>query len=65
MSIKTQEYPEWAKIPENYDFSHTQEDLTKHENKFKFRTDAVWEKYKLLDFFRVYYKIFRFDKNTN
>lgn len=64
MPIQTQQYPEWAKIPENYDFSHTEEDLQKHSGKFSFRTDAVWEKHKLLDFFRAYFRVFRFDKNS-
>jgi hypothetical protein len=28
---------------------------------FRLRTDAVWEKQKLFDFFRLYYKNFLFD----
>lgn len=64
MSIQTEEYPDWAKMPEDYDFSHKQEDLDKQTPKIKFRTDAVWEKFKLLDFFRSYYKIFYFDKES-
>ena len=65
MSIQNEEYPDWAKMPEDYDFSHSPEDLKKYESKLKFRTDAVWEKFKLLDFFRVHYKIFRFDKSSD
>lgn len=29
------------------------------------RTDAVWEKFKLKEFFRLYYKAFYFDPRTS
>ena len=37
-------------------------DFTKFEKDFKLRTDAVWEKSKLQDYFRLYYKTFLFDR---
>lgn len=54
-------YPDWAKIPQNYDFSSVGMDWTKFHKYFRLRTDAVWEKTKLRDFFRSYHKFFIFN----
>ena len=66
MELKTSfKYPEWAKMPENYDFQTKSKDWSEYWSNFILRTDAVWEKYKLLDYFRCYYKVFEFDKEEN
>ncbi len=63
MELKTPfKYPEWAKMPAQYDFSTKGKDWTQYYTDFLLRTDAVWEKQKLLDYFRGYYKFFQFDK---
>ena len=36
-------------------------DWSEFENDYLLRTDAVWEKSKLRDVFRLYYKCFYFD----
>lgn len=54
-------YPEWAKMPKEYDFNTKGKDWKAFEREYLLRTDAVWEKSKLLDFFRLYYKCFYFD----
>jgi len=43
-------------MPKNYDFSVRNVDWTQYKNDFILRTDAVWEKSKLLDIFYVQYK---------
>lgn len=48
-------YPSWAKMPENYDFSTTGMDWSNFYKEFILRTDAVWEKSKLKDVFRLYH----------
>lgn len=39
------------KMPKNYDFSVRNVDWRQYEDDFLLRTDAVWEKSKLLDVF--------------
>ena len=59
MELKTSfKYPEWAKMPENYDFCTKNKNWSKYWTDFLLRTDAVWEKQKLLDYFRCFYKVF-------
>ena len=63
MELKTSfKYPDWAKMPKDYDFSTKNKNWSQYWTNFMLRTDAVWEKYKLLDYFRCYYKVFEFDK---
>lgn len=57
------EYPNWAKIPKDYDFSNKNINWSSLSKDYLLRTDAVWEKSKLLDFYRLYYKIFDFNKS--
>ena len=45
------------KMPKNYDFSVRNVDWRKYEKDFILRTDAVWEKSKLLDVFYTMYKV--------
>lgn len=40
-------------------------DWSKFEKEFTIRTDAVWEKFKLRDYFRLFYKCFYFNPSTN
>ena len=54
-------YPEWAKIPANYDFSTFGKNWSQFHKYFKLRTDAVWEKSKLLQYFHSFYKPGFFD----
>jgi len=49
-------------MPPNYDFSNKGKNWAEYENDFLLRTDAVWEKQQLLDWFRLYHKVFYFDK---
>lgn len=44
------------KMPENYNFSTRGVDWKKYERFFLLRTDAVWEKSKLLSMFYSTYK---------
>ena len=44
------------KMPKNYDFSVRNVDWNQYKNDFLLRTDAVWERSKLLDIFYVHYK---------
>ena len=37
----------------------------KFKNDYLLRTDAVWEKQKLRDYFRLYFKCFYFDKENS
>ena len=55
-------YPDWAKMPQNYNFLTTP-DLTQYQKYFTLRTDAIWEKQKLKDYFRLFYKIFHFNRD--
>lgn len=53
---------DFGKMPANYDFSTRRTNWAEFHNDFLLRTDAVWEKQKLLDGFRLYQKCFYFDK---
>ena len=44
------------KMPKNYDFSVRNVDWNEYKNDYILRTDAVWEKSKLLDLFYTHYK---------
>ena len=44
-------------MPKNYDFSVRNVDWRQYEKDFILRTDAVWEKSKLLDIFYSHYKV--------
>jgi hypothetical protein len=44
------------KMPKNYDFSVRNVDWTQYKDDYVLRTDAVWEKSKLLDIFYTHYK---------
>ena len=45
------------KMPKNYDFSVRNVDWTQYKDDYVLRTDAVWEKSKLLDIFYTHYSI--------
>ena len=45
------------KMPKNYDFSVRNVDWKEYEKDFMLRTDAVWERSKLLDIFYTHYKV--------
>lgn len=45
------------KMPKNYDFSVRNVDWKQYERDFILRTDAVWERAKLLDVFYTNYKV--------
>jgi len=44
------------KMPKNYDFSVRNVDWRQYKDDYMLRTDAVWEKTKLLDMFYMQYK---------
>jgi hypothetical protein len=44
------------KMPENYDFSQRSVNWKEYDNDFLLRTDAVWEKSKLMSYFYSMYK---------
>ena len=44
------------KMPKNYDFSVRNVDWSQYKKDFILRTDAVWERAKLLDIFYTQYK---------
>ena len=44
------------KMPKNYDFSVRNVDWNEYRNDYILRTDAVWEKSKLMDIFYSVYK---------
>lgn len=48
----------------NYDFSNKGVDWEGYENEVRLRTDAVWERAKLKDYFRLFYKVFYWDPDT-
>lgn len=50
-------------MPKNYDFSVRNVDWRQYEKDFILRTDAVWEKSKLLDIFYTMYKVITFHLN--
>jgi hypothetical protein len=53
-------------MPKNYDFSVRNVNWKQYERDFILRTDAVWERSKLLDVFYTHYKSpFMYDKITN
>ena len=45
------------RMPKNYDFSVRNVDWKQYEDDYLLRTDAVWEKSKLLDVFYTQYKV--------
>lgn len=54
------------KMPKNYDFSVRNVDWNEYKNDYILRTDAVWEKSKLLDIFHTHYKTkFNYDSMNN
>lgn len=50
------------KMPSDYDFSTRGKDWSDYSKDFILRTDAVWEKQKLRDYWRLYTKCFYFNK---
>jgi hypothetical protein len=64
MNLNPKQYPEWAKMPKDYDFSSNGVDFSDYSKYFRLRTDAVWEKEKLRDYFRLFNKIFYFDNES-
>ncbi|KAM3133713.1 hypothetical protein pb186bvf_014122 [Paramecium bursaria] len=50
------------RMPEDYNFDHKGVDWKRYEKDFSLRTDAVWEKQQLKDWFRLYTKCFYYDK---
>ena len=48
----------------NYDFSNTGVDWEDYEKEARLRTDSIWERGKLRDYFRLFYKIFYWDPKT-
>lgn len=44
------------KMPDNYDFSSRKVDWNKYKGDYLLRTDAVWEKSKLMAYFYSVYK---------
>ena len=54
------------KMPKDYDFSVRNVDWKQYERDFLLRTDAVWERSKLLDVFYTHYKSqFVYDRVSN
>merc|ERR1712153_61698 len=54
------------KMPKNYDFSVRNVDWGEYKSDYLLRTDAVWERTKLLDLFYTHYKSkFVYDSLTN
>ncbi len=45
------------KMPKDYDFSVRNMNWRQYEKDFLLRTDAVWEKSKLMDLFYTFYKV--------
>ena len=53
-------------MPKNYDFSVRNVDWNEYRNDYILRTDAVWEKSKLMDiFYTVYKSKILFDARSN
>lgn len=61
MSGEREPYPAWAKMPNDYDFSTFGKDWSAYKSFYRLRTDAVWEKWKLYQYFRSFYKKMFFD----
>ena len=53
------------KIPEGYDFSTRNVDWNQYKEDYILRTDAVWEKSKLKDYFYSLFKTMMYDPKTN
>ena len=54
------------KMPKNYDFSVRNVDWNQYKDDYILRTDAVWERMKLLDLFYTHYKSkFLYDPQNN
>ena len=52
-------------MPKNYDFSVRNVDWNEYKNDYMLRTDAVWEKSKLMDiFYSVYKSKIMYDNNS-
>lgn len=52
------------KYDPSYDFSNKGVDWEEYQREARLRTDAVWERQKLKDYFRLFYKIFFWDPKT-
>ena len=52
------------KYTSNYDFSNKGIDWEDYEKDVRLRTDAVWERSRLKDYFRLFYKIFYWDPRS-
>eukprot|EP00358_Blepharisma_japonicum_P004061 CAMPEP_0202945566 /NCGR_PEP_ID=MMETSP1395-20130829/6705_1 /ASSEMBLY_ACC=CAM_ASM_000871 /TAXON_ID=5961 /ORGANISM="Blepharisma japonicum, Strain Stock R1072" /LENGTH=84 /DNA_ID=CAMNT_0049645723 /DNA_START=1 /DNA_END=251 /DNA_ORIENTATION=+ len=52
------------KYDPGYDFSNKGIDWEEYQREVRLRTDAVWERQKLKDYFRLFYKIFYWDPKT-
>jgi len=68
--MQTPEYLQKArrpiKMPKNYDFSVRNVNWREYERDYLLRTDAVWERSKLLDLFYTHYKSqFVYDNVSN
>lgn len=48
----------------NYDFSNNSVDWEGYEKEARIRTDAIWERGKLKDYFRLFYKVFYWDPKS-
>ena len=53
------------KMPKDYDFKVRNVNWKEYKHDYILRTDAVWEKTKLLDHFYAMYRIFSYDAKTN
>jgi len=58
MSEKVKISPDQLRIPKGYDFSNKYFKSEDYEGDYILRTDAVWEKTKLKDWFRQYMKVY-------
>jgi hypothetical protein len=54
--VQAQKLRRPLKMPKNYDFSVRNVDWNEYKSDFVLRTDAVWEKSKMLDLFYTFYK---------
>ena len=52
------------KYDPKYDFSNKGIDWEEYEREARLRTDAIWERKKLKDYFRIFYKVFFWDPKT-
>ena len=52
-------------MPEDYNFSVRNINWRDYKNEYILRTDAIWEKTKLKDYFYSMYKTFLFDEFTS